>query len=55
MYCRTTVTSVQVTCSDWTMIPAENLVSAAGGTPTRIAVEVGEGACVCVGGVLVTH
>ncbi|CAB1110188.1 unnamed protein product [Ectocarpus sp. CCAP 1310/34] len=32
---------VQVTCSDWTMIPAENLISAAGGTPTRIAVEVG--------------
>ncbi|CAM9801897.1 unnamed protein product [Ectocarpus sp. 6 AP-2014] len=31
-----------VTCSDWTMIPAENLVSAAGGTPTRIAVELSE-------------
>lgn len=31
---------LQVRCSDWTMIPAENLVSAAGGTPTRIAVEV---------------
>ncbi|CAN0089458.1 unnamed protein product [Pylaiella littoralis] len=33
---------IQVTCSDWTMIPAENLVSAAGGTPTRIAVELFE-------------
>ncbi|CAN0437100.1 unnamed protein product, partial [Ectocarpus sp. 12 AP-2014] len=33
---------IQVTCSDWTMIPAENLVSAAGGTPTRIAVELSE-------------
>ncbi|CAN0169382.1 unnamed protein product, partial [Ectocarpus sp. 13 AM-2016] len=31
-----------MTCSDWTMIPAENLVSAAGGTPTRIAVELFE-------------
>ncbi|CAN0196099.1 unnamed protein product, partial [Ectocarpus sp. 8 AP-2014] len=33
---------IQVTCSDWTMIPAENLVSAAGGTPTRIAVELSD-------------
>eukprot|EP00903_Cladosiphon_okamuranus_P018913 g17395.t1 len=33
---------IQVTCSDWTMIPAENLVSAAGGSPTRIAVELSE-------------
>ncbi|CAM9599909.1 unnamed protein product [Ectocarpus sp. 4 AP-2014] len=33
---------IQVTCSDWTMIPAENLVSVAGGTPTRIAVELSE-------------
>lgn len=31
----------QVTCSDWTMIPAENLVSVAMGTPTKIAVQVG--------------
>ncbi|CAN0516884.1 unnamed protein product, partial [Scytosiphon promiscuus] len=33
---------LQVTCSDWTMIPAENLVSTAGGTPTRIALEVSD-------------
>ncbi|CAM9956873.1 unnamed protein product [Scytosiphon promiscuus] len=33
---------IQVTCSDWTMIPAENLVSTAGGTPTRIALELSE-------------
>ncbi|CAM9608410.1 unnamed protein product [Choristocarpus tenellus] len=31
---------IQVACSDWTMIPAENLVSAAGGTPTKIALQV---------------
>lgn len=35
----------QVTCSDWTMIPAENLVSVATGTPTKIAVKVGFAFC----------
>lgn len=38
------LSGMQVTCSDWTMIPAENLVSAVVGTPTRIALEVG---CEC--------
>ncbi|CAM9235106.1 unnamed protein product [Chrysoparadoxa australica] len=31
---------LQVSCKDWTMIPAENLISVSRGTPTRIAVEV---------------
>ena len=31
-----------LTCSDWTMIPLENLVAAAEGSPTRIVAEVDE-------------